>query len=142
MAGRCISGDFFAHASYRVTGNAVATGEAAGVLAAVRVNEPAEAVEFLLNQLSDIPWTGSVVMAKGDKIYVNRGTREGVAPGQRFVVGEVEVIRDPDTGEVLDEDMTQIATLEATEVKEKLAICSVTSGDAGAIAKGMAIHLP
>jgi FAD dependent oxidoreductase len=23
MAGRCISGDFFAHASYRVTGNAV-----------------------------------------------------------------------------------------------------------------------
>jgi curli biogenesis system outer membrane secretion channel CsgG len=102
----------------------------------------AEAVEFLLNQLSDIPWTGSVVMAKGDKIYVNRGTREGVAPGQRFVVGEVEVIRDPDTGEVLDEDMTQIATLEATEVKEKLAICSVTSGDAGAIAKGMAIHLP
>ena len=34
MAGRCISGDFFAHASYRVTGNAVAMGEAAGVCAA------------------------------------------------------------------------------------------------------------
>lgn len=101
-----------------------------------------EAVEFLLNQLSDIPWTGSVVMAKGDKIYVNRGTREGVAMGQQFVVGEVEVIRDPDTGEVLDEDMTQIATLEVSQVKEKLSICSVTSGDAGAIAKGMAIHLP
>ena len=30
MAGRCISGDFIAHASYRVTGNAVAMGEAAG----------------------------------------------------------------------------------------------------------------
>jgi hypothetical protein len=30
MAGRCISGDFWAHASYRVTGNAVAMGEAAG----------------------------------------------------------------------------------------------------------------
>jgi len=101
-----------------------------------------EAVEFLLNQLSDIPWTGSVVMAKGDKIYVNRGTREGVAMGQQFVVGEVEVIRDPDTGEVLDEDMTRIATLEVSQVKEKLSICSVTSGDAGAIAKGMAIHLP
>ncbi len=35
MAGRCISGDFFAHASYRVTGNAVAMGEAAGVVAAI-----------------------------------------------------------------------------------------------------------
>ena len=35
MAGRCISGDFVAHASYRVTGNAVAMGEAAGVAAAL-----------------------------------------------------------------------------------------------------------
>ena len=35
MAGRCISGDFTAHASYRVTGNAVALGEAAGVVAAI-----------------------------------------------------------------------------------------------------------
>lgn len=34
LAGRCISGDFFAHASYRVTGNAVAMGEAAGLAAA------------------------------------------------------------------------------------------------------------
>ena len=35
MAGRCISGDFTAHASYRVTGDAVAMGEAAGVVAAL-----------------------------------------------------------------------------------------------------------
>ena len=35
MAGRCISGDFIAHSSYRVTGNAVAMGEAAGKTAAV-----------------------------------------------------------------------------------------------------------
>lgn len=34
MAGRCISGDFWAHGSYRVTGNAVAMGEAAGKFAA------------------------------------------------------------------------------------------------------------
>lgn len=34
MAGRCISGDFLAHGSYRVTGNAVAMGQAAGVAAA------------------------------------------------------------------------------------------------------------
>ena len=35
MAGRCISGDFIAHSSYRVTGNAVAMGQAAGVTAAI-----------------------------------------------------------------------------------------------------------
>ena len=35
MAGRCISGDFIAHSSYRVTGNAVAMGQAAGICAAL-----------------------------------------------------------------------------------------------------------
>jgi len=35
LAGRCISGDFVAHSSYRVTGNAVATGQAAGTAAAI-----------------------------------------------------------------------------------------------------------
>ncbi|HYW80047.1 MAG TPA: FAD-dependent oxidoreductase [Thermoguttaceae bacterium] len=35
LAGRCISGDFIAHSSYRVTGNSVALGEAAGIAAAI-----------------------------------------------------------------------------------------------------------
>lgn len=35
LAGRCISGDFLAHASYRTTGNAAALGEAAGACAAL-----------------------------------------------------------------------------------------------------------
>jgi len=34
MAGRCISGDFIAHSSYRVTGNSVPMGEAAGLTSA------------------------------------------------------------------------------------------------------------
>jgi curli biogenesis system outer membrane secretion channel CsgG len=101
----------------------------------------AQAVDFIKAQLPNIPWTGSVVLAKDDQVYVNRGSREGVSVGQQFTVGEVEVLRDPDTGEVLDEDMTEIATLQVSEVKEKLSICTVTSGDAGAIAKGMTIHL-
>jgi len=55
MAGRCMSGDFISHASYRVTGNSVATGEAAGVVAALAAEsrrmphevEWAEALETL-----------------------------------------------------------------------------------------------
>ena len=39
MAGRCISGDFIAHSSYRVTGNAVAMGQAAGVAAATAAKQ-------------------------------------------------------------------------------------------------------
>jgi curli biogenesis system outer membrane secretion channel CsgG len=102
----------------------------------------AQAVDFLVGQLPNVTWTGSVVMVKDGKVYVNRGTREGINVGQAFQVGEVEVLRDPDTGEVLDESMTQIATLKVDQVKEKLSICSVTSGDAAAVAKGMTIHLP
>lgn len=35
LAGRCISGDFYAHASYRVTGNSVPMGEAVAIAAAM-----------------------------------------------------------------------------------------------------------
>ena len=48
MAGRCISGDFIAHSSYRVTGNAVAMGEAAGAVAATAA--------LSKRQPHEIPW--------------------------------------------------------------------------------------
>lgn len=102
----------------------------------------AAAVTFLLEQLQDILWTGTVVLVKGDKVYLNRGAREGVSVGQTFTVGDVEVIRDPDTGEILDESMTELARLSVDQVKEKVSIASVTSGSASGIEKGMTIHRP
>ena len=39
LAGRCISGDFYPHASYRVMGNMAATGEAGGFAATICVKE-------------------------------------------------------------------------------------------------------
>ncbi|MDH3744873.1 MAG: hypothetical protein OES47_07220, partial [Acidobacteriota bacterium] len=91
------------------------------------------------SELSGIPWTGTVALIKNGKVYVNRGTREGVSSGQSFVVGTVDVIRDPDTGEVLDESMNELARLSCPTVKEKLSICDVTSG--GGVKRGMAVHL-
>lgn len=49
MAGRCISGDFIAHASYRVTGNAGAMGEAAGATAATAAKNKTAP--------HDVPWS-------------------------------------------------------------------------------------
>jgi hypothetical protein len=49
MAGRCISGDFIAHASYRVTGNAVAMGEAAGATAAIAATK--------ITAPHEVPWS-------------------------------------------------------------------------------------
>ncbi|MBW2172871.1 MAG: hypothetical protein JRF69_13060, partial [Deltaproteobacteria bacterium] len=47
-----------------------------------------EGVCFLVSMLDDVPWTGSVILVKGSKVYINRGEREGVTVGQTFDVGE------------------------------------------------------
>jgi curli biogenesis system outer membrane secretion channel CsgG len=98
----------------------------------------AQAVAFLIQQLEDIPWEGSVILKKGDSIIVNRGTREGVQVGTRFTVGSVEELVDPGTGEVLDSEMTQVGSLVVTKVKEKIAYCSAESGG-DQIEKGMTV---
>jgi len=46
LAGRCISGDFYPHASYRVMGNMAATGEACGFAAAACVREGSAPRDF------------------------------------------------------------------------------------------------
>ncbi len=56
MAGRNISGDFIAHASYRVTGNSVAMGEAAGVTAALAATSK--------RLPHDVPWSESEAKLK------------------------------------------------------------------------------
>jgi len=98
-----------------------------------------EAVKFLTEQLPKIPWSGSVVQVANGKVYINRGTREGVSVGQNFIVGTAEVIRDPDSGEVLDTNVTEIARLEVTESKEKLSIARITKGNPSAVRKGMEV---
>lgn len=101
-----------------------------------------DSVEWMIEQLPSMPWTGSVAMVKDGKVYVNRGTREGVSTGQVFVVGFSDVIRDPDTGEILDESVEELARLQVDTVKEKLSICSVIAGDGAAIERGMRVQLP
>lgn len=100
-------------------------------------NAVAQAVEFLVKQLDSIPWTGTVVKG-GDKVLVNRGTREGVAVGMEFEVGASEEVRDPDSGELLDNDFKKAGTIRVTEVKEKIAYCEVLDGKG--FAKGMTIR--
>lgn len=87
-----------------------------------------QAVEFLIAQLEDIPWEGSVVLASATKIIINRGSREGVSVGMEFEAGEVQELVDPDTGEVLDSEMSKVGSLKVTEVKEKIAYCEAVTG--------------
>jgi hypothetical protein len=96
-----------------------------------------EGVEFLTNKLESIPWTGTIILAKKGKVYINRGTREGVSVGQTFDVGKSEILRDPDTGEVLDQSLEKVGTIRVVKVKEKLSICNVLNGKG--FTKGMTV---
>ena len=95
-----------------------------------------EAVEFLSQQLESIVWEGSVMLANESRLVINRGTREGVEPGMAFQVGSVEELVDPDTGEVLDVELTTVGTVTVTEAKEKIAYCTPLAG----AAKGMSVQ--
>lgn len=96
-----------------------------------------EGIQFLIQQLETIPWSGTVVLAKGDKVYINRGEREGVSMGQTFRVGSSQVLRDPDTGEVLDQAMETMGTIQVVTLKEKLSICKLIEGNG--IKRGMTV---
>jgi len=100
-----------------------------------------EAVVFISAQLEKIPWEGTVVMVKNGMVYVNRGAREGVAPGQSFVIGTAQQLRDPDTGELLDTSVEKAGAIVIESVKEKVSIGKPTEG-AERIQKGMTVMLP
>ena len=72
----------------------------------------------------------------------NRGTREGVTAGQVFVVGESDVVRDPETGEILDESVIEVARIQAVTVRERLTIYDVISGDVAQVVAGHGVLLP
>jgi curli biogenesis system outer membrane secretion channel CsgG len=96
-----------------------------------------DAVAFIVTQLPSLHWSGNVILVNGPHVYINRGSREGVAVGQVFKVGTSEVLRDPATGETLDVAFTEKGQIRAETVKEKISICSVISGDG--LDKGMSV---
>ena len=100
-----------------------------------------EAVAFISTQIERIPWEGTVVMVKDEKVYINRGSREGVTPGQSFVIGSAEQLRDPDTGELLDTTIEKAGTIVIESVKDKISIGRPVEG-AERIQKGMTVMLP
>jgi curli biogenesis system outer membrane secretion channel CsgG len=70
--------------------------------------------------------TGIVAYAGDNQVIINIGSNAGVKPGMIFVVRRVlEVVKDPDTGEIIDEVSEAVAEIKVAEVKEKSATCTV-----------------
>jgi curli biogenesis system outer membrane secretion channel CsgG len=101
------------------------------------------AVDWMSSQIDRLPWQGQVVMVQGDKVYINRGSREGVSNGQQLVTGVVKVVNDPTTGEILERFLEpEVARLEVQEVREKLSVCRVLSGDIRRVRERLTVILP
>jgi curli biogenesis system outer membrane secretion channel CsgG len=105
-------------------------------------NAVQQGVQWMIEQLPKITWRGNVVMVKDGNVYINRGSREGVAEGMTFVVGTAEALRDPSTGEVLDVSFNTLANITVNSVREKIAIATVSNGNIDQIEKGMFVQLP
>ncbi|HYC89978.1 MAG TPA: CsgG/HfaB family protein [Thermoanaerobaculia bacterium] len=99
-----------------------------------------QAIPWMVEQLPSVQWRGTVVKVDKERIIVNRGLREGVSVGDEFVVGESEVIRDPDTGEVIDEVIRERARLKVVSVGERTSVCSVISGSGNQVGERMTIR--
>lgn len=101
----------------------------------------ADVIPWMVAQLPSVPWRGSIVRVDNERrIIINRGTREGVSSDDVFVAGESEILRDPDTGEYLDEVLNERARIRVVQLGERTATCSIVSGEVGQIVVGMAIR--
>lgn len=72
--------------------------------------------------------SGLVAYVFGEKIYINLGHSDGVKPGMTFVVYHIiDLVKDPLTGEIIDEISEPVAEIAVTEIKEKASTCIITT---------------
>ncbi|NLY89955.1 MAG: hypothetical protein GX085_10155 [Firmicutes bacterium] len=70
--------------------------------------------------------TGVVAYASDTRVILNVGVNDGVKVGMVFnVLHIIDEVRDPETGEIIDEISETIAEIKVTEVKERSATCSI-----------------
>ncbi len=88
-----------------------------------------QAVEIIVNEMKNIPWEGSVVIVKGEQVYINAGVNDNVKEGDIFVVYEKgEELIDPQTGLSLGAEEEELGVIEVISVKEKYSIAQSLKG--------------
>lgn len=105
---------------------AVASGE-------VKVREdrldPQEAIKWVglptylawrIKKETEAPPNGKIITITPTVVYVNLGTRDGIDVGDKLsVYRKGQVLKDPDTGEVLGKELAHLGDLEVTDVQDK-----------------------
>ena len=83
----------------------------------------AKAIDFIVNAMETVPWTGRVVQTKGKEIYVNAGANANLRPGATFgAYAKGEELRDPATGMMLGSRDTHVGTVTISHVEDRFSI--------------------
>lgn len=138
--------------SKRVEGSAAGGGLSVGYSGVVDVNSSSfkktplgkavqitidQAVEYIAQKLSSLPWKGKVVTVKDGVVFINSGKTAGLNVGDTFsVYKEGEAMVDPDTGMNLGSENTKTGDIKISEVQDKFSKAQVTSGKIESMGKG------
>jgi curli biogenesis system outer membrane secretion channel CsgG len=75
-------------------------------------------------------WTSSIVKVEGKIVTISGGNNAGLKKGDVFVVmRKGEAMTDPDTGEDLGSEDTEVGKIKVTEVLEKMSKAIILQGD-------------
>ena len=81
------------------------------------------------SRFEDLPWQGAVASVNGPKIMVNAGTNAGLTTGLTLkVLSKGDEVTDPETGESLGFESSEIGTLRIVSVQEKFCTCEIVDG--------------
>jgi hypothetical protein len=79
--------------------------------------------------LRDRKWKGSVVKIQKNDYYINAGSQQGMAPEMMLSVQSVlGIVKDPQSGTILGEDLRAIATLKVIAVQNGFSVARLTIG--------------
>lgn len=90
-----------------------------------------QAVDKIVNDLSNQPWSASVADwdASAKEVTINAGSDLGVEVGDTFDIYRVtKVIKDPETGEVLGKKVSRTGSIKITSVEKKFAVGAAMEG--------------
>jgi curli biogenesis system outer membrane secretion channel CsgG len=74
-----------------------------------------ECVDYIVEDMQDLPWEGKIIKADGATVYMKPGSKGGVEPGMVFTIYRPgEELIDPDTGISLGSEESKIGEIQYT----------------------------
>ena len=91
------------------------------------------AVKQIDKWMDKVPWSALVIDNDNGTVYINAGANQNMREGMILHVYRAgKALTDPSTGEVLDVLTSNVGTIQIQTVRDRVAICTVASGDAPA----------